>query len=271
MKKKHVTGIMAKVRRSLISFCVIIVISAPLFAVQYKMSDNSEANDFFIKGLNFNNSGKYSEAIPLFQKAIVSDNKFAYAYFELAFAYQQAGKEGEALANYESGIALEPQFMQAYVQIAVLYAKNKDIMKSYEYLKKGNELFPEDATISKMLKATEEKYGMALNIAEQAKKDGSHVVVGQVGKAVYVGPQYYKKGEVPITPVEQKLFDEYMRRVNNFRENNVPDNVAKVEMKKWYLEMFEKYNTNPENFNYMLSKVAYGEIPPDSYTPPVEQ
>ncbi len=250
-------------------FCAgILAASAGLYAFEYKDSENKPANEYFKTGLLYNTARQYKRAIPYFEKAIDADPEFAASFFEAAFALQNSADKEKAIAYYEKGLELEKNFSQAYSQIAVIYIEKGEVLKSYQWLKKGQSIYPENKCINMMISFVQKRYGAALALAEEAQKNGSNVVLGQAGKGVFIGPRYYQKGEKPVSLAEQKLFDEYTGRLQHFQDNNIDEKYAWEQLLKWYAVVFKEYNTNAKDFNHMLRKIAYGEIPPESYIPP---
>lgn len=253
----------------IVVFCAgILSVHAGLYALDYQYSKNKQANEHFKTGLLYNNAEKYPKAFPYFEKAISEDPEFAAAFFEAAFALQNLGEKNKAIAYYEKGLSLQENFSPAYSQIALLYIEQGEMLKSYQWLKKGQSIYPDDIYINKMLVSVQRQYGAALNLADEAQKSGSNVVIGQAGKGVFAGPSYYKEGEMPVSVAEQKLFEEYTSKVQYFQDKDISGKDAEEQMLQWYEVVFKEYSINAKNFNYMLRKMAYGEIPPAGYVPP---
>ncbi|MDD5618392.1 MAG: hypothetical protein PHG69_04795, partial [Candidatus Omnitrophica bacterium] len=128
-----------------------------------------------------------------------------------------------------------------------------------------------DETVNMAIKSLQTKYGGALAIAEQIEKDKSHSQVMQSGNLVFVGPSYYKEGQVPITATEQKVFDEYNSFIKELDKTKPPETEGKKMMQEKYLSLAKKYNMTQQNLTLLLLKIAYREIPPDTYIPPSEK
>lgn len=251
-------------------FCCAIVLThtSGLYAHDFKYSRNKQANDNFQLGLSYNNSSRYVKAIHYLEKALEQDAKFAAAFFEAAFAFQHLNNKDKAIVYYEQGLILDEKFAPAYPQLALLYIEKGEIFKSYQCLHKGQAIFPGNAHINTMMATLQKQYGTMLELKSIAQQNNQNIVVGQAGKGVFAGPRYYEKGAIPISAVEQTLFDQYTRKVEHVQSSDLDEESEHKQLLQWYAEIFKKYNINAQNFNYMLKKIGYGEIPPESYIAP---
>lgn len=72
------------------------------------------ANEFFERGKNKANLGKYKEAIYEFNRAIETDRKFAKAYNSRGVVKEIIGDFRGAIKDYSAAIEIEPGFYLAY-------------------------------------------------------------------------------------------------------------------------------------------------------------
>ncbi len=252
-------------------FCcaVVLAFSTGLYAIDYQYSPSKQATENFKIGLIFNNAQKYSKAIPYFEKALSADPEFAAALFEIAFAFQNTDNRDKAISYYKKGFARDKHFLPAYSQVALLYIERGEVFKSYQWLKKGQQLYPSDRCINQMIGSIEAQNKGRLALAEAAQTSGSNVTIGKSGQGVFIGPIYYKKDKMPVSVTEQRLYDEYVSKVEFLEDDGMDEKTADVQMLQWYEVAFKKYNINAHNFNHMLRKMAYEEVPPQSYAPPM--
>jgi len=143
--------------------------------------------------------------------------------------------------------------------------------KSYNYIKQAYKLDPNNESVRKAKETFEKKFGQALVLAEQTKKDGTHLNIVQTGNLIYVGPQYYKEGQIPITPIEQKVFDEYNNLMKSLESHKSSEEEGRKLLNDKFWELTKKYNMTQENLTYLLLKMGCREVPPDTYKPPSEK
>jgi len=225
----------------------------------------------FNEGMKYKRREMYKESIPYFKKSIELNPDFGMGYIELAYAYQSTNENDLAIENYEKGISLKADFMPAYVMLAQLYMQKGDARTAYHYAKEAQRLDPTNKAVNEMVQAFEKKFGTAIAMEKEAKESGHHVNVKQSGNLVFVGPQYYEEGKVPITPLEQRIVNEYERLIKEIEAENLTDDQERLKLQNKVKEWAKKYNMTEENFTYMLLKIQYREIPPDSYIPPSEE
>lgn len=225
----------------------------------------------FNEGMKYKRRKMYKESIPHFKKSVELDPDFGMGYIELAYAYQSTNENDLAINNYEKGILLKTDFIPAYVMLAQLYVEKGDGRKAYYYAKDAQKLDPNNKDVNEMVAVFEKKFGTAIAMEEQAKENGNHVNVAQSDNLIFIGPQYYEEGKIPITSIESKLLNEYDALVRDIGAKNLSEDEAKVILQSKVKELIKKYNMTEENFTYMLLKIKYREIPPNGYVPPSEK
>ncbi|MDD3740572.1 MAG: tetratricopeptide repeat protein [Bacteroidales bacterium] len=92
--------------KRLISILVFVCLAQLLWA--------QTANEFFERGKEKANLGKYKEAIYEFNRAIETDRKFAKAYNSRGVVKEIIGDFRGAIKDYSTAIDIEPGFYLAY-------------------------------------------------------------------------------------------------------------------------------------------------------------
>ncbi len=229
-----------------------------------------DANAAYKQGSDLNDAKRYDKAIPWFKRALELNPKLAMAHLGLAFAYQNTNQRDLSIQSYENFIELDPTYMAAYLNLSAQYMLKNDIYKAYKCLKMAQTYNQNDNTVNNAIKALEGRYGVALAVSEQVEKDKSHSQVIQAGNLVYVGPSYYKEGQVPITSTEQKVFDEYNSFIKELEKTKPLEAEGRKMVQEKFISLANKYNMTQQNLTLLLLKIAYREIPPDTYVPPSE-
>jgi tetratricopeptide (TPR) repeat protein len=89
-------------------------------------------------------TGKYSEAIAEFQKALEKDPVNYEALWRLARTYESTDDFEQAEATYRKLIDLRPDFVNGYQRLALFYTRRGQSDEAIEQLQKVVELIPED-------------------------------------------------------------------------------------------------------------------------------
>jgi Tfp pilus assembly protein PilF len=107
-----------------------------------RSADNMTADDYYNKGLALSDAGKYSDALPEFQRAVALRTDFAEAYNMIGFTYRKLGKLNLSLRSYEKALKIRPDFPEAYEYLGETYLAADDLvhaMKNYLYLRNGGQ------------------------------------------------------------------------------------------------------------------------------------
>ena len=102
-------------------------------------------------GMAYADAKDSAKAKETYEKAIATDPKNPIAYHNLANIYRDAGEKSQAIEIYEQAISLDSKFMYSYSALIDLYLKEKNYPKALEYLKKAQELQPENENIKNMI------------------------------------------------------------------------------------------------------------------------
>lgn len=171
---------------------LIIILSACMLLGGIACAEEN-VRDVFSQGVNLNNEGKLSEAIPYFEKVIAAEHDFAPAYFELAYAYDYLGQKGKAIETYEKGLKYDPKFFPAYIRLALCYVETKgDLKKARYYAEEALKIKPSSLEAKTILAIIEDKIrsipaGMEI-LDNEAKYAKEGIGVYQTGNLTYVGP-----------------------------------------------------------------------------------
>jgi tetratricopeptide (TPR) repeat protein len=82
-----------------------------------------EANVFFNKGVQLQESGKYKEAAMEYEKALKIDRKYAEAWSNLGYTLRKQGKFDQAVKAYKKAIKLDPNLAEAHEYLGEAYAE----------------------------------------------------------------------------------------------------------------------------------------------------
>lgn len=115
------------------------------FAAEKQM--NTEAREWYEKGVNANSEGKLNVAIKYLKKAIEIYPDYEDAIFKLGYIYEKQKKYNESLKCYEKVIKLNPDAWDAWYSIGIVYAKMEKYKKAYKYFKKAFELKPDNPNV----------------------------------------------------------------------------------------------------------------------------
>ena len=90
----------------------------------------------------YERKGRFSEAIPYYEKAIELKPKFAEAISNLGNVYERQGRFEEALSQYKQAVSVNPRFAQGYFNIGVVLANQGKLKEAEEYFTKTLEIEP---------------------------------------------------------------------------------------------------------------------------------
>ena len=97
--------------------------------------DSTLASTNVTLGMINNGTGKYSNAVYHFKKALAGEPLDAAAYRGLAEAYQSLNKESEAEATYKQAIKLKPDYWAGYNDLGVFYYSQGKFKEAVEQFK----------------------------------------------------------------------------------------------------------------------------------------
>jgi len=107
------------------------------------------ANEFYERGKNKANVGKYKDAIYEFNRAIEADKNFAKAYNSRGVVKEMIGDFRGAIKDYTSAIEIEPGFYLAYYNRGLVKIFLGQIESGCEDLDKAEALGHRRATKAK--------------------------------------------------------------------------------------------------------------------------
>jgi len=82
-----------------------------------------QANVYFEKGINFQNSGNYVEASRAYRKAVKIDSNYAEAWSNLGYSYRKQGNYKKAIKAYKKAIKINPRLAEAHEYLGEAYAE----------------------------------------------------------------------------------------------------------------------------------------------------
>lgn len=96
---------------------------------------SQDADYYYFKANSSLSSGKFSDAIKLYNQAIVHDVNYFEAYVGLSIAYRESGNYDKALESINYVLKIQPDYYQAYYNLGLILEKQKkcdDAVKAYE-------------------------------------------------------------------------------------------------------------------------------------------
>lgn len=128
-----------------------LIISLLLISVTVYCEETAE--DYFNRGLDFANKGKYDEAIANLKKALELSPKYAELHFNLGIVYANKKEYDNAIKELEDAININPDNIYSHYVLAMLYEKKKLNDRATEEWEKVLKLNP-----TKELKEVAEKH-----------------------------------------------------------------------------------------------------------------
>ncbi|MDP3143720.1 MAG: tetratricopeptide repeat protein [Candidatus Omnitrophota bacterium] len=107
---------------------IIVDAAATVFPVVSEKSTNYE-----LAGYNFAKSGKYTEAVVEYQKAVLANPENKDIYFNLGFIYNQLKQYAAAVGSYEKVLSIDPNDKETLYNLSKVYESLADQAKSKHY------------------------------------------------------------------------------------------------------------------------------------------
>lgn len=93
---------------------------------------NPDYSNLCSKGGILRTSGRYAEAIDVFDQAIDVDPSYAFAYYAKGWCYELSGDDDKAMECYDLGIDLDKNYAYIYLMRGQIYLKRGDKVKADE-------------------------------------------------------------------------------------------------------------------------------------------
>jgi tetratricopeptide (TPR) repeat protein len=90
------------------------------------MSNDSEALDFYYKGIDASKAQEFDKAIDYFKRAVSIDSIFAFCWDNLGLAYRKSGNYEKAIKAYKTSIQIEPSGLMPRQNLAAVYEYKKE-------------------------------------------------------------------------------------------------------------------------------------------------
>ncbi|WP_044201471.1 lipopolysaccharide assembly protein LapB [Flammeovirga sp. OC4] len=94
----------------------------------------NDAEDYYVKGEVFAETGKYEQAIMAYEVAIAKDAQNPKYLYKLGVTYQKSGKPGKAEEIYKKTVKVDENFVDAHLKLALIYKEKKDFDKCIKHL-----------------------------------------------------------------------------------------------------------------------------------------
>jgi tetratricopeptide (TPR) repeat protein len=117
---------------------VFMICSIPAFADEDNSSDKliNDAGSFIILGVDYEELGKYQEAIAAYKQAIRIKPDHEVAHYNLGVLYGELGRYQEAVDAIKQSIRIKPDQVDAHYNLGVVYGKlhkYKEAVAAYKH------------------------------------------------------------------------------------------------------------------------------------------
>lgn len=108
------------------------------------VSNKKKAIEFYNKGQQYYEEGKYGNAIVEFSKAVKKDKNFAFAWDNLGLSYRKQGQLKQAIDSYKKSLEIDPTGKMPLMNIPVAYGMMKDNENAIKTYKELIAVYPDD-------------------------------------------------------------------------------------------------------------------------------
>jgi tetratricopeptide (TPR) repeat protein len=109
-------------------------------------STNTDANEWYLKGIAEYDKGNTSKAVEYYRMALKIDSNFAFAWDNLGLSYRQKEDYDSAIYAYKKSLQIDPRGLTPLQNMAVAYLYKKNYEKAistYEHMAKLDPNNPE--------------------------------------------------------------------------------------------------------------------------------
>ncbi len=99
---------------------IVLITALSLLGPTAVSSQDTDASEFFLQGVQNSQKMEYSEAIDAFQHTIKLDPKHAEAHYNLGHAYFKLHRYEEALQAYSKASELKPSYVDAHISVGIV-------------------------------------------------------------------------------------------------------------------------------------------------------
>ncbi len=124
---------------------LLIIIFFISISMSYFLKSNAQAGTekagiiktFFDEGRQFEDEGKYDQAIEVYTKTIEMSPELAEAYFNRGLVYKKKNEFDNAMADYNKAVERKPDFAMAYNNIGNIFNKKQEFEKAIKNYSKA--------------------------------------------------------------------------------------------------------------------------------------
>ena len=100
---------------------------------------------YFKLGVYYFYSGKFTDAIGAFKKAIDLKPDFAEAYHNIGVSYHEMGNVEESIGYFEKSVDVNKEYLRGYFSLGLAYYETKEYAKALEAFNKLTEIDDKNA------------------------------------------------------------------------------------------------------------------------------
>jgi tetratricopeptide (TPR) repeat protein len=127
--------------------------SSLLIIIFFTATANAQLNskDWYNKGLELNDSSKFTEAAKAFEKSIALDANYAEAYYRAGWTYNELNNFDKAIVKLLKAVQLKKDYAFALQEIGYAYKKKLNYAEAMNYLNQAIVVKPDYARAYKQL------------------------------------------------------------------------------------------------------------------------
>jgi tetratricopeptide (TPR) repeat protein len=131
--------------RALLMKLAVLIAALTVLSPATGFSEDINATEFFLIGVQNSQKMEYSEAIDAFQHAIKLNPKHTEAYYNLGDAYFKLHRYDESLQAFKKAAEIKPSYFDAHISIGIVASMLSMYDEAVEALKKAVKVKPDHA------------------------------------------------------------------------------------------------------------------------------
>ena len=234
---------------------------------------NEKIKGLLLKAVNFYKTGNLDELEKVLKKIILIDSNYQEAYFNLGRLSEKKKEYKQAITYYEKSLKINPNHLDSIINLTNCYEDQKQMNKAVKLIEKGCELHPDEYKVYFVLGRLchKKRYDIdkAFNAYKKTLSINSNFTLAELG----VGQIYKIKGKFDkakkifkkiiesneshiiafyeiIDLLENKEIKEYIKKLENFKQNKNLSDDNKIYFNISMANMYEKIEKYENAFHY---------------------